>query len=79
MVCASCVGKLDGIHAFATMALRSQEKLKQELLKTPPDLPVTVDSSDSSDSLPNKLGERGLLHSILTKVSFQRWSIEFFY
>ncbi|XP_058792916.1 zinc finger protein 32-like isoform X2 [Phymastichus coffea] len=69
MVCASCVGKLDGIHAFATMALRSQEKLKQELLKTPPDLPVTVDSLDSSDSLPNKLGERGLLHSILTKGS----------
>ncbi|OXU31145.1 hypothetical protein TSAR_015974 [Trichomalopsis sarcophagae] len=55
MVCASCVGKLDGIHAFATMALRSQERLRQ----------ASVDSSDSSDSPL----DRGLLHSILTKGS----------
>ncbi|XP_011504407.1 PREDICTED: zinc finger protein 771-like [Ceratosolen solmsi marchali] len=71
MVCAPCIGKLDGIHAFATMALKTQERLKQELLRTTSGLVVTVDCLDNSDSSLNKLGDRGLLHSILTKGSVE--------
>ncbi|XP_014203985.1 zinc finger protein 26-like [Copidosoma floridanum] len=66
MVCTTCIDKLDGIHDFATMALRSQEKLKQELLRVPGDPTIVV---DSLDSCPDKLEDRGLLHSILTKGS----------
>lgn len=77
MVCVSCVDKLDGIHAFASMALRSQERLKQEIIvgRTNADLTtLSVDSSDSSDSPL----DRGLLHSILTKVIFFAFILFFF-
>ena len=69
LVCTLCVEKLEGIHAFATMALKSQERLKQELLTTPINSAVILNSSNNSDGFTNKLENRGLLHSILTKVS----------
>lgn len=66
MVCATCIGKLDGIHTFASMALKSQEKLKKEYSKSL--ITNSFETVDSTDNCANNLEDRGLLHSILTKV-----------
>ncbi|KAJ8670506.1 hypothetical protein QAD02_001765 [Eretmocerus hayati] len=68
-ICEPCIEKLDSIHEFATLALKSQELLEQEILGTSSTVSaVTVESLDGSDDVQlNKAENRGLLHSILTK------------
>lgn len=65
MVCGYCVKKLNDIHEFATMASKSQEKLRLELFKTFSENSQTHENVNVSD---NKSKDHGLLHNILTKV-----------
>lgn len=72
MVCSICIKKLEGVHRFAMMAYRTQEKLRSQL----------YGNTDNINSIQNdemhgikdtqyatkKMDDKGLLHSILTKV-----------
>lgn len=73
MVCSACTKRLDGIHRFATMAHRTQEKLRLQISEI-------YDDDGSADEMENekirdmqeatrRMEDRGLLHSILTKAS----------
>ena len=68
MVCGYCVKKLNDIHEFATMATRSQEKLRLELFKSFSDYPIVNENVNISDNVAIKSKDHGLLHNILTKV-----------
>lgn len=57
MICDSCCKKLDGIHKFATMAVKIQDKFNKIATH---DLDKTVE--------PKKIEAKGLLHTYLTKV-----------
>ena len=72
MVCITCFKRLEGIHRFAMMACRTQEMLKLKLYGV-------FDNADSTQEMDvaeirdihnseKKKEEKGLLHSILTKV-----------
>lgn len=64
MVCSNCSKTLDGVHKFASMAIKMQEKLNEFLKIQSEELltksEITDDDEDHSGSL---------LHSILTNVS----------
>ncbi|KYM79039.1 Serendipity locus protein H-1 [Atta colombica] len=71
MVCSTCIKRLEGVHRFAMMAYRTQEKLRSQLYGN-------IDNTNSvqEDEIHNikdmqdtvkKAEDRGLLHSILTK------------
>ncbi|XP_014474550.1 PREDICTED: zinc finger and BTB domain-containing protein 49-like isoform X2 [Dinoponera quadriceps] len=71
MVCSVCIKRLEGVHRFAMMAYRTQEKLKSQLYGN-------VDNTNSvqheqmhnikdTQDIAKKVEDRGLLHSILTK------------
>ncbi|KAB0800149.1 hypothetical protein PPYR_08029 [Photinus pyralis] len=57
MICESCCKKLEGIHKFATMAVKIQDKFNQ----------LVINSSDSSFNDEYKDENKGLLHTYLTK------------
>ncbi|KRT79127.1 zinc-finger associated domain containing protein, partial [Oryctes borbonicus] len=62
IICENCCKKLDGIHKFAMMAIKIQDKLNK--------LVVNTANITASITYENKKGEsKGLLHSYLTKVS----------
>lgn len=61
-VCENCCIKLDGIHRFATMAVKTQDKFNKLFANN-----CTI-PSDNIDS--KQTENRGLLHSYLTKVLF---------
>ncbi|XP_012284632.1 zinc finger protein 625 isoform X2 [Orussus abietinus] len=71
MVCSTCVKRLEGVHRFATMAHRTQEKLRLQLYGVFDDItaPRDVDTDKQKDpqDTTKKMEDRGLLHSILTK------------
>lgn len=78
MVCSICIKKLESVHRFAMMAYRTQEKLRSQL----------YGNTDNTNSIRNdemrnikdtqdaakKMEDRGLLHSILTKVCLM-WTV----
>ncbi|CAG9772234.1 unnamed protein product [Ceutorhynchus assimilis] len=55
MICEDCISKINGFHSFATMALKSQEKIKRCILSAPASPEATKANSVS------------LLHTYLTK------------
>lgn len=69
MVCSICIKRLEGVHRFAMMAYRTQEKLRSQFYGN-------IDNTNSiqDDEMPNikdtqkKTEDQSLLHSILTKV-----------
>ncbi|XP_012230056.1 zinc finger protein weckle-like isoform X2 [Linepithema humile] len=71
MVCSICIKRLEGVHRFAMMAYRAQEKLRLQPY-------VNIDNTNSvqddemqsikdTQEIAKKTEDRGLLHSILTK------------
>ncbi|KYN31462.1 hypothetical protein ALC56_14343 [Trachymyrmex septentrionalis] len=71
MVCSMCIKRLEGVHRFAMMAYRTQEKLRSQLYGNIDNTnPVQEDEiqniKDIQDTV-KKAEDRGLLHSILTK------------
>lgn len=73
MVCSICVRRLEGVHRFAMMAYRTQERLKLQLFSNvdntnsvPEDEEMQI-IKDAQNTV-KKIEDRGLLHSILTKV-----------
>lgn len=79
MVCSVCIKRLEGIHRFAMMAYRTQEKLRSQLYDNIDNTNPVQDEEmqsikDTQERYKNmqdnakKVEERGLLHSILTKV-----------
>ncbi|XP_032689345.1 zinc finger protein 431-like isoform X3 [Odontomachus brunneus] len=71
MVCSVCIKRLEGVHRFAMMAYRTQEKLKSQLYgnidNTNPVQDEEMQSIKNTQDNAKKVEERGLLHSILTK------------
>ncbi|XP_028049361.1 zinc finger protein 891 isoform X2 [Monomorium pharaonis] len=71
MVCATCVKRLEGVHRFAMMAYRTQEKLRSQLYgnidNTNPVQDDEIQSIKDIQDIGKKTEDRGLLHSILTK------------
>ncbi|XP_015587171.1 zinc finger protein 606 isoform X2 [Cephus cinctus] len=71
MVCSTCIKRLEGVHRFAMMAYRTQEKLRLQFYG----VFDSVNSSQDIDSekikdiqdATKRMEDRGLLHSILTK------------
>ncbi|XP_017891888.1 zinc finger protein 177-like [Ceratina calcarata] len=70
MVCVTCIKRLEGIHRFAMMAYRTQEKLKSQFYSNN----VNTDSQDAEtedvktvQEATKRIEDRGLLHTILTK------------
>lgn len=72
MVCATCVKRLEGVHRFAMMAYRTQEKLRSQLYgnidNTNPVQDDEIQSIKDMQDTAKKTENRGLLHTILTKV-----------
>ncbi|GAB1866082.1 Serendipity locus protein H-1 [Camponotus japonicus] len=68
MVCSICIKRLEGVHRFAMMAYRTQEKLRSQLYNNI-DNTNSVQDDDVQDikDIAKKTEDRGLLHSILTK------------
>lgn len=69
MVCSICIKRLEGVHRFAMMAYRTQEKLRSQLYNNIDNTNLVQDDDiqDIKDTA-KKTEDRGLLHSILTKV-----------
>lgn len=72
MVCSTCIKRLEGVHRFAMMAYRTQEKLRSQLYGNIDNTnPVQDDEIQNikhmQDATVKKTEDRGLLHSILTK------------
>lgn len=69
MVCVTCIKRLESIHRFAMMAYRTQEKLKIQLYNN---IDNTQDMERESikdmQNTTRRIEDRGLLHTILTKV-----------
>lgn len=72
MVCSVCIKRLEGVHRFAMMAYRTQEKLRSQLYgnidNTNPVQDEEIQNIKDTQDITKKVEERGLLHSILTKV-----------
>ncbi|KAK2581350.1 hypothetical protein KPH14_008117 [Odynerus spinipes] len=71
MVCLTCIKRLEGVHRFAMMAYRTQERLRLQLYEHLDNVNSVQDTEeqnlkDMQDST-KKAEDRGLLHSILTK------------
>lgn len=65
MVCSNCSSKLEGVHKFASMAVKMQDKLKNYL-----NIESVEEPSSSSSATEEEINHTGsLLHSILTNVS----------
>lgn len=60
MICENCCKKLEGIHKFATMAIKIQDKFNK----------LVTHSNLESVLEPKKIETKGLLHTYLTKVRF---------
>lgn len=58
MICENCCKKLEGIHKFATMAVKIQDKFNKL---------VTDSSNNINNSQTNDCENKGLLHTYLTK------------
>lgn len=76
MACSICIKRLEGVHRFAMMAYRAQEKLKLQLYANIDNTHSVQDDEiqsikDTHDTA-KKTEDRGLLHSILTKVRLMR-------
>lgn len=73
MVCGTCVKRLENIHRFAMMAYRTQEKLKLQLYNNTDNTDtiedVELESIKDVQDTTKKTEDRGLLHTILTKVN----------
>ncbi|XP_019700693.1 zinc finger protein 493 isoform X2 [Harpegnathos saltator] len=71
MVCSVCIKRLEGIHRFAMMAYRTQEKLRSQFYdnvdNTNPVQDEEIQSIKDMQDIPRRIEDRGLLHSILTK------------
>ncbi|XP_011647688.1 zinc finger protein 177-like isoform X1 [Pogonomyrmex barbatus] len=71
MVCSTCIKRLEGVHRFAMMAYRTQEKLRLQLYgnidNTNPIQDVEMQNIKGMQDTTKKTEDRGLLHSILTK------------
>lgn len=59
MICDSCCKKLEGIHKFATMAVKIQDKFNKL---------VTDSINNINNNEPKHSENKGLLHTYLTKV-----------
>lgn len=72
MACFTCIKRLEGVHRFAMMAYRTQEKLRSQLYGNIDNTnPVQDDEMQNIKDVQDtgkKTEDRGLLHSILTKV-----------
>lgn len=72
MVCSTCIRRLEGVHRFAMMAYRTQEKLRSQLYgnidNTNPVQDDEMQNIKDMQDTAKKTEDRGLLHSILTKV-----------
>lgn len=72
MVCSVCIKRLEGVHRFAMMAYRTQEKLRSQFYSnadnTNPVQDEQTQSMKNTQDTTKKVEGRGLLHSILTKV-----------
>ncbi|XP_020277581.1 zinc finger and BTB domain-containing protein 17-like isoform X2 [Pseudomyrmex gracilis] len=71
MVCSICVRRLEGVHRFAMMAYRTQERLKLQLFSNVDNTNSVPDEEmqiiKNAQNTVKKIEDRGLLHSILTK------------
>lgn len=84
MVCSTCAKRLEGVHRFATMAYRTQERLRLQFndVRTSDDPEEIGHEKNAGSDEKEKIKrfsedreklmqkDRGLLHSILTKVLF---------
>lgn len=71
MVCVTCIKRLESIHRFAMMAYRTQEKLKIQLYNNIDNTNTQDMERESIKDIQNttrRIEDRGLLHTILTKV-----------
>lgn len=71
MVCVTCIKRLESIHRFAMMAYRTQEKLKIQLYNNSDNTNTQDMERESIKDMQNttrRIEDRGLLHTILTKV-----------
>lgn len=71
MVCVTCIKRLESIHRFAMMAYRTQEKLKIQLYNNIDNINTQDMERESIKDMQNttrRIEDRGLLHTILTKV-----------
>lgn len=72
MVCSICIKRLESVHRFAMMAYRTQEKLRSQLYgnvdNTNPVQDEQMQNIKDTQDISKKVEERGLLHTILTKV-----------
>lgn len=71
MVCVTCIKRLESIHRFAMMAYRTQEKLKIQLYNNIDNTNTQDMERESIKDMQNttrRIEDRGLLHTILTKV-----------
>ncbi|XP_070161166.1 zinc finger protein 391 [Polyergus mexicanus] len=68
MICSICIKRLEGVHRFAMMAYRTQEKLRSQFYNNIDNTHLVQDDEiqDIKDTA-KKAEDRGLLHSILTK------------
>ncbi|XP_046423805.1 zinc finger protein 16-like isoform X1 [Neodiprion fabricii] len=80
IVCSTCTKRLDGIHRFATMAHRAQEKLRLQLSEIMENVKEADEMADGkiriNPEATRRLEDRGLLHSILTQVRPPEGAIE---
>lgn len=74
MVCGTCIKRLESIHRFAMMAYRTQEKLRLQLYNNIDNTSamddIEVESIKDMHDATKKIQDRGLLHTILTKVNY---------
>lgn len=71
MICVTCIKRLESIHRFAMMAYRTQEKLKIQLYNNIDNTNTQDMERESIKDIQNttrRIEDRGLLHTILTKV-----------
>lgn len=77
MVCATCIKRLESIHRFAMMAYRTQEKLKSQLYSSTDNVSfvqdVEMESVKDMQDATKRIEDRGLLHTILTKVNYDSY------
>lgn len=83
MVCLTCIKRLEGVHRFAMMAYRTQERLRLQLYENLGNINSVQDMEeqnlkDTQEST-KKVEDRGLLHSILTKVYISIYIATVFY
>ncbi|XP_050466731.1 zinc finger protein 493-like isoform X3 [Cataglyphis hispanica] len=68
MVCSICIKRLEGVHRFAMMAYRTQEKLRSQFYNNIDNTNLVQDDEiQNIKDTAKKTEDRGLLHSILTK------------